>query len=131
MHAIARGDLQRIAVTRRPHVDALPLRACDPLALALVQPRARLRDKRGGGQNVQSLDEGIDVPAQDDAQSLIAVDEALQALERSNPRWARVVECRFFAGYTDEETAQALDVPLRTVQRDWQQARQYLAEHWA
>jgi len=93
--------------------------------------RARLRDKRGGGQRVESLEEGMDAPVADDAASLVAVDEALNALEKTNPRWARVVECRFFAGLTDEETAEALGQPLRTVQRDWQQAKQYLAEHWA
>lgn len=93
--------------------------------------RARLRDKRGGGQAVEPLAEGMDVPVEDDAAALVAVDEALRELEKAHPRWPRVVECRFFAGLTDEETAEALKLPLRTVQRDWQQARAHLAAYWA
>lgn len=118
----------RDAVQNRAHFFAL---ASNVMRQVLCDhARARLRGKRGGGQQVDSLDDGVEAPAQDDAESLIAVDEALRALEHTNPRWARVVECRFFAGYTEEETAEALDVPLRTVQRDWQQAKEYLATHW-
>lgn len=90
--------------------------------------RARLRDKRGGGAQHKSLDDaGMDVPTPDDAESLVAVDDALRDLEQTNPRWARVVECRFFAGLSEQETSDALDLPLRTVQRDWQQAKAHLA----
>lgn len=92
--------------------------------------RARLRDKRGGGVQHKSLDDaGLDVPIPDDAESLVAVDDALRALEDTNPRWARVVECRFFAGLSEQETSDALDLPLRTVQRDWQLAKAHLATH--
>ena len=119
----------RNAVQNRAHFFAL---ASTVMRQVLCDhSRARLRNKRGGGQQVDSLDDGVEAPVQDDAASLIAVDDALRALECSHPRWARVVECRFFAGYTDEETAEALDVPLRTVQREWQQAKEYLARHWA
>jgi RNA polymerase sigma factor (TIGR02999 family) len=57
---------------------------------------------------------------------LIALDEALSRLAALNLRKARVVELRFFAGLTTEETARALDVTTRTVERDWRLARAWL-----
>ena len=54
------------------------------------------------------------------------LDEALCRLEGVDERLVRVVECRFFAGLTEPETAEALDVSLRTVQRDWLRARAWL-----
>jgi RNA polymerase sigma factor (TIGR02999 family) len=63
------------------------------------------------------------------ARQFSALDEALDDLARINPRQAQVVECRFFAGLSEEETSEALDVSLRTVQRDWNEARAWLAEN--
>jgi DNA-directed RNA polymerase specialized sigma24 family protein len=57
---------------------------------------------------------------------VLAVDGALAKLSAFNERLARVVECRFFAGMTEEETAAAIQAPIRTVQRDWQRARAWL-----
>ena len=68
----------------------------------------------------------ISVPAR--AESLLALDEALEGLRRMDERLARVVECRFFAGLTEVETAEALGVSQRTVARDWQMARAWLHE---
>lgn len=68
----------------------------------------------------------ISVPER--ADSLLALDEALERLNSMDPRLARVVECRFFAGLTEEETAEALGVSPRTVARDWQMARAWLHE---
>jgi RNA polymerase sigma factor (TIGR02999 family) len=68
----------------------------------------------------------ISVPER--ADSLLALDEALEGLNRVDERLARVVECRFFAGLTEVETAEALGVSQRTVARDWQMARAWLHE---
>jgi len=57
---------------------------------------------------------------------LIALDEALKRLERFDERLCRVVECRFFGGMNVEETAVALDVAPRTVDRAWQKAKAWL-----
>jgi RNA polymerase sigma factor (sigma-70 family) len=57
------------------------------------------------------------------AEVLVALDEALGELETERPRAARVVECRFFAGMTIEETAEALGVSDSTVSRDWKVAQ--------
>lgn len=63
------------------------------------------------------------------ARQFSALDEALKDLAAIHPRQAQVVECRFFAGLSEEETAEALETSLRTVQRDWNEARAWLATH--
>jgi len=57
---------------------------------------------------------------------IVDLDEALTRLATLDARQAQVVECRYFAGFTEEETAAALDVSLRTVKRDWAKARSWL-----
>lgn len=60
------------------------------------------------------------------AAELIALDDALERLATLNPRLSQVVECRFFGGMTEEETAAALGVTDRTVRRDWVKAKGWL-----
>jgi RNA polymerase sigma factor (TIGR02999 family) len=60
------------------------------------------------------------------ADQLLALDDALDRLARVDERVARVVECRFFAGYSEEETAAILGVTARTVTRDWAKAKAWL-----
>ncbi len=88
--------------------------------------RQRTAQKRGGVQMRVELDD-IEVAADDRAEQLVALDEALTALAASNPRLARVVDCRFFGGMSQEETAIALQLTPRTVRRDWTKARLWLA----
>jgi len=81
--------------------------------------------KRGGDRSIERLDaEQIAVEAQ--AAALIELDEALGRLKALDERLPRIVECRFFTGLTAEETADALGVSLRTVERDWKRARAWL-----
>ncbi|HEX7403740.1 MAG TPA: ECF-type sigma factor, partial [Usitatibacter sp.] len=66
--------------------------------------------------------------AQDDsADTLLALDEAMVRLASLSPRLVRVVECRYFLGLTEEETASALEITSRTVRRDWIKAKGWLA----
>jgi RNA polymerase sigma factor (TIGR02999 family) len=88
--------------------------------------RQRTAQKRGGVQMRVELDD-IEVAADDRAEQLVALDEALTSLAASNPRLARVVDCRFFGGMSQEETALALQLTPRTVRRDWTKARMWLA----
>lgn len=86
--------------------------------------RAQGRKKRGGRALQVPLSEaGNAVPSR--SADLVALDEALKALEVLAPRQARVVELRFFAGLSLEEAAEALEVSVGTVRRDWS-----LAEAW-
>jgi RNA polymerase sigma factor (TIGR02999 family) len=103
---------------------------CAAMAMrqALVQhARTRCAAKRGGGVAALALEEADSVLAEPE-ENVVALDDALDRLERVNPRLARVVECRYFAGYTDAETAAALQVTERTVQRDWVKAKALLYE---
>ena len=88
--------------------------------------RSRRRKKRGSGIVLRSLDDVTAFFVDDAADELTAIDEAVERLALASPRAARVVECRFFAGLTLQETAEILDVSLKTVQRDWLLARAWL-----
>lgn len=88
--------------------------------------RARGRVKRGGDAIQVPLRDDLDGAAEEDPVDLLALDEALEALGERDPRLRRVVECRFFGGMTVRDTAEALGVSLRTVERDWTRAKAYL-----
>jgi DNA-directed RNA polymerase specialized sigma24 family protein len=62
----------------------------------------------------------------DDTVAVLALDNALKDISAIDPRLEQVVECRIFAGLTIAETAEALDMAVRTVERDWHRARGYL-----
>jgi RNA polymerase sigma-70 factor, ECF subfamily len=87
--------------------------------------RRRKAEKRGGGVQLLSLDEGR-VAVDEFAAELLDLDRALEQLAALNPRHARVVECRYSAGMSVEETVEALDVSPRTVKYDWALARAWL-----
>ena len=87
--------------------------------------RRRGRRKRGGDQVVVPLDDAAD-PIAHEAEQLLDIDTALQKLAGIDQRLARVVECRFFAGLNETETAEALGVSIRTAQREWFKARAWL-----
>jgi RNA polymerase sigma factor (TIGR02999 family) len=86
---------------------------------------ARTAEKRGGGRSHLTLSHVVDFAIETD-EGLLALNEAIERLEADEPRLADVVECRFFGGYGEEETARALGVSIRTVQRDWLRARAWL-----
>ena len=87
--------------------------------------KARVALKRGGEQKRITLDEE-EIGVDDQPDALLQLDDAMTRLAAVQPRLARVVECRFFGGRTEEEIAAALDITVRTVQRDWAKARMLL-----
>jgi RNA polymerase sigma factor (TIGR02999 family) len=87
--------------------------------------REHYAEKRGGGATPETLSAAERVAAGSNDE-LMLVDEALARLQLLDPRLAQVVECRFFAGYNEEETAQALGISDRTVRRDWLKAKAWL-----
>ena len=87
--------------------------------------RRRKAAKRGGG--------GIHIPLREDigavderVTEILALEQAMTKLERRDARMARIAECRFFGGLSVPETAEALDIPLRTTEREWAKARGFL-----
>lgn len=108
----------------RSHYLATAARAMRFVLIDAARTRARL--KRMGGLQRVSMPESrlLSAPVLDDR--LIALDDLLSRLDERDPRLAAVVECRFFAGYSVEETAQALGVNDRTVRRDWVKAKAWL-----
>src|SRR5215470_7385066 len=115
-------DWQNVEWRNRAHFFGLSARIMRSVLVDFA--RARHREKRGGAAIQVSLSEVANI-AQERSADLVALDDALQSLEKLDPRQARVVELRFFAGLSLEETAEALKVSLSTVRRDWS-----LAEAW-
>jgi RNA polymerase sigma factor (TIGR02999 family) len=91
----------------------------------LVEHARRHNLKRGGDVAHVSLDEAVELGS-DRPTDLVALDDAMSALERFDPRKARVVEMRFFGGLNAEETAEVLKVSAVTVMRDWSTAKAWL-----
>ncbi len=89
--------------------------------------RSRFAMKRGGGKAAFTLEEGK-LGLTDAYERTILIDQLLDRLAKIDERLVRVVECRYFAGMTEEETARILGVTGRTVQRDWRRARAWLQE---
>jgi RNA polymerase sigma factor (TIGR02999 family) len=119
-------DQKRIEWQDRGHFLACASQAMRQVVITYARKRSTA--KRGGGSIQTTLDADRHIAIDQQAEGLLAVDEALRRLEQWNPRLARVVECRFFAGLSEEETATALSVSLRTAQRDWMKARAWLQE---
>ncbi len=118
-------DQTRVDWQDRGHFLAVAARAMRQVIITYA--RKRNAAKRGAGAPRLTLDE-TQIAVVEQADQLLALDEALSRLAERNERLARVVECRFFAGLSEEETATALDVSLRTAQRDWMRARAWLKE---
>ena len=94
------------------------------LELSLCQV-ATLAGMRGDGAIPLPITAALDVRVEDDA-TVLTLNDALSRLARESLRLAQVVECRYFAGYDDAETAGTLDISERTVRRDWTLARAWL-----
>ncbi len=93
--------------------------------LLIHEARRYATSKRGDGERPLSL-EDRDIAVQEQSAFLLDLDQALSRLGEFNPRLQQVIECRFFGGLTEEETATALGVTSRTVRRDWIKARGWL-----
>ena len=118
-------DQSKISLNDRSHFLAVSARAMRQVVISYARKRSAA--KRGGGDMPVTLDEG-QIAIDRQAEQLLALDEALDRLAARDERLARVVECRFFAGLSEQETADVLGVSLRTAQRDWLRARAWLRE---
>jgi RNA polymerase sigma factor (TIGR02999 family) len=93
--------------------------------ILLNRARDKKRLKRGGGRRRASLDQ-IEHAVETDDEDLIAIDEALEKLERQDPLAAKLVKLRFFAGLTLPQAAESLGLAQRTAEREWAYARSWL-----
>jgi RNA polymerase sigma factor (TIGR02999 family) len=122
-------DRASIAPRDRAHFFATAARAMRQIVVDYV--RAARAEKRGSGNTpidfgeVESL-VSLGPNAAERAQEILAIDRALDRLDRKNPRLRQVIELRFFVGFDVDETAQILGTSPRTVKRDWQLARAFL-----
>jgi RNA polymerase sigma factor (TIGR02999 family) len=107
----------------RGHFFAVAARAMRHILIDYA--KRRHRHKRGGGLRRVPLDEAR-IAVEQEAGRLLSVDAALARLAAVDERLVRTVECRFFAGLSEDETAEALGVSRRTVERDWARARAWL-----
>jgi RNA polymerase sigma-70 factor, ECF subfamily len=114
-------DQTQVEWQDRGHFFAIAARAMRQVIIDYA--RKRSAQKRGGG-NVSLGDREVAIQAQ--AAELLELNELLGRLEAEDPRLLQIVECRFFAGYSEAETAKALGVSTRTVERDWLRARIWL-----
>jgi RNA polymerase sigma factor (TIGR02999 family) len=114
----------------RAHFMAVAATAMRQILIGHARNKSAL--KRGGGEPTATLEEverslltavGLADPSAD---ALLALDRALLRLQALSERQSRIVECRFFAGMSIEETAEALDVSPATVKRDWSMAQAWL-----
>ena len=117
--------LKLVDQSRAGWQDLAHFRALASLAMRHVlvdRARARSALKRGGVRQQITLDDEV-TALEDQAEMLLQLNDALERLAMVDPRLGRVVDCRFFGGLTEQETADALDLTTRTVQRDWVKAR--------
>lgn len=112
-----------VPATDRTHFFSTVARAMRQILVDYA--RRRQAQKRGAGAGVERLDEAK-VGAGGGFEEVLAVDRGLARLEALDPRLARLVELRFYAGFSVEEAAATLAVSERTVKRDWRKARAFL-----
>jgi RNA polymerase sigma factor (TIGR02999 family) len=116
-------DQTRVEWAGRAHFMAIAATAMRRILIDRARSRGSL--KRGGGLQPIPI-ESVELAAEERADLLLALDEALTRLHALDSRQAQVVECRYFGGMTEEETAAALGIGLRTVKRDWAKAKSWL-----
>ena len=119
-------DVQQVQWNDRAHFLAMASRTMRRVLVDYA--KARNAQKRGGGAEHMSLDEQF--LSDEDAETVLDLDDALTRLEGLAPRPAQALECRYFGGLTNDEAATALNVSVATVERDLRFARAWLAREW-
>jgi RNA polymerase sigma factor (TIGR02999 family) len=116
-------DANRVPFQNRTHFFAISSNLMRRILVDFA--RARGYQKRGGDAVKVEFDDAR-IPAANRGADVVALDDALNALAAIDERGAKVVELRFFGGLSEEETAEALGISLRSVQRDWALAKAWL-----
>lgn len=116
-------DGVRSPLRNRGHFMALASRVMRQI---VVDYARRKQTVKRGGALLQPLEEDPPFSRGTRAEDLVALDQALGKLEELDPRLARLVDLRFFGGLSNDETAEALEISVATVKRDWLRARAFL-----
>lgn len=105
------------------------MRAASTVMRHLLVDHARKKraDKRGAGRAPLTLEDNR-FAADDNGLAILALDDALRDIAGIDPRLERIIECRYFAGLSVADTAEALGMAVRTVERDWRRAKAYLLQ---
>jgi RNA polymerase sigma factor (TIGR02999 family) len=114
---------QNLVILNGAHFLALAARVMH--RITVDRARAKKAEKHGGAFDQVEWNDSFPM-AERDADEILMVDRAMEDLALRNPRFAQLVELRYFAGYTNEETADILKLSTRQVRRDWQKARNRL-----
>lgn len=125
--ALTRLDLARDWASRQHFVRAANLAIRHVI---IDRAREKLTAKRGAGVGHQRFEDSEDILPDygETPEQLVAIGEALAALEADHPRWAQIIDARYFAGLDESACAAALGLSPRTVRREWAEAKAWLAE---
>ena len=116
-------DQDRIEWRDRAHFYGVAAKACRRILIDYA--RKHRAQKRGSGAPRVTIDR-IQIAAENDVETFIALDEAMEKLKEVDPRLYQVVDLRYFGDLSEEETALAMDISTRTVRRDWVKAKGWL-----
>lgn len=115
-------DAQQVRWQDRAHFFAVSANVMRRILVDFARARGSL--KRGGGVRRVTFDEAL--PVASEGADLVALDDALSRLAALSSRQSQIVELRYFAGLSEEETAEVLNISARTVRRDWSLARAWV-----
>ena len=119
------GNLQEHPWQNRAHFYGAAAEAMRRILINYARSRNAI--KRGGGQRPEPINV-LDLAEEQDPDQILAMDDAIQQLEASDPKLGELVRLRFFAGLSVDETAEVLNISRRTVIRQWNFARAFLAK---
>lgn len=126
VHEVYLKFSKSLSVNAQGRMHFLAIAATAMRQLIIDQLKSNQRNKRAGQWCATTLSDSK-MPLLENAEEIMAVHRALEKLNNLQPILAHTVECRYFAGYSEQETAEALAVSIRTVRRYWTRAKRWLA----
>ncbi len=125
VHEVYLKFSKSLSVNAQNRMHFLAIAATAMRQLIIDQIKSSSRKKRGGDLFATTLSD-TKLPIIDNSMEIMAVHHAIKKLKKIEPKLASTVECRYFAGYSEQETAEALGVNVRTVRRYWQRSKKWL-----
>jgi len=125
VHEVYLKFSKSLSVSAKGRMHFLAIAATAMRQLIIDQLKGMKREKRGGHLFATTLSD-TKMPIAENALEIMDVNNAVAKLKELEPKLATTVECRYFAGYTEQETADALGVNVRTIRRYWKRAKQWL-----